>query len=207
MRRWARQLGRQLGQQPGLTSLPTLRASPATGNALRTSLGDQLVAMRRPAALAALASAAGGWIGVRAPTLGVWSLQAQVQALDTTGETTVTRMAGADATPLVWVAVAAGVVIIALSLLVALDRPVAHAPMLVIACGAVLLTVTLGVAMQPPSPADFHGSVATEMLQDGVALPTGVGIELRVEPGPGLLVLGLSGLLAAAGAVVADRRG
>lgn len=144
---------------------------------------------------------------MRSPTLGVWSLQAQVQALDTTGETTVTHMTGADATPVVWVAVAAGVVVILLAASIALDRPLTHASTTIIAAGAVLLAVTLAVAMQRPGAEEFHSRAAAEMLQEGVALPTGVGIELRVEPGPGMLALGLSGVLAAAGAVVADRRG
>lgn len=174
---------------------------------MRTSLGDHLVVLRRPAALAALAAAAGGAIGVYAPRLGLWTLTARVQALDTTGESAVTTMPGAQASPATWLAMSAGVVIIAVALLVALDRPPRRALRLLVASAAVLLLVTMAALLQRPEPAAFAADPRSGGLVAGVALPLGVGIELLVHPAIGMWVLAASGLLVAAGAIVADRRG
>lgn len=175
---------------------------------MRTRLGDHLHALRRPAALAALAATAGGAVAAMAPSIALWSLVAQVRALDTTGEQPVAVLRGAGASPVVWVVVAAGVVAVVVSLLVAVDRPPPLAePVLLTAGALVVAAVGLLAVDRPDSHAFGHNAGARELVAGDVPLPTGVGIDLAVQPAMGLWVLGAAGLLVIAGSLVALRRG
>lgn len=175
---------------------------------MRTSLGDHLLALRRPAALAALAAAAGGGVAVMAPRMAVWQLIAQVRALDTTGEQSVAVLQGAETSSLAWVVAAAGAVVVVVSLLVAIDRPPPLAESVLVAAGAVVVgTIGLLVIDRPSTRAFAHDVGAGELVAGDVPLPTGVGIELAVQPTLGLWVLGAAGLLVIAGSMVALRRG
>lgn len=175
---------------------------------MRTSVGDHLLALRRPAALAAVAAAAGGAVGCIAPRMGVWQLTARVRALDTVGDQRVATLSGAEASPLAWVVAAVGLVAVVLALLVAVDRPPPFAEQLLVGAGGLLLGAAGAVLLDRPAPSAFSGHRgAADLVGDGVPLPTGVAIELAVEPALGIWVLAAAGLLVAAGTMVAMRRG
>lgn len=175
---------------------------------MHTSLGDHLLALRRPAALAALAAAAGGGVALMAPRMAVWRLVAQVRALDTTGEQTVAVLQGAETSALVWAVAVAGAVVVVVSLLVAVDRPPPLAESALVAAGAVVVGIVgLLVIDRPGTQAFAHHIGAGELVAGDVPLPTGVGIDLAVQPAVGLWVLGAAGLLVIAGSMVALRRG
>lgn len=175
---------------------------------MRTSVGDHLLALRRPAALAALAAAAGGVVGAMAPRLAIWRLDAQVRALDTVGEQAVTVLVGARASSLTWVVAAVGVTVVVLAVLVAVDRPPAFAEQLLVASGGLLLGAAGWLLLQrPPLSAFTHHRGAAELVNGDVELPRGVAINLVVEPAMGIWVLAAAGLLVVAGTVVALRRG
>lgn len=175
---------------------------------MRTSLGDHLVALRRPAALAALAAAAGGFVAVMAPWLQLWRLTARVQALDTVGRQDVTGLTGAAASWLTWALAAVGIAVIVLSVLVAVDRPPSHAEPVLVTAGLLVLGGTIALRLTPPDPTAFTADVAAADLVSGsVPLPTGVGIDLWVEPAAGLWLLAGAGALIVVGTLVALRRG
>lgn len=175
---------------------------------MRTSLGDHLLALRRPAALAALAAAAGGGVALMAPRMAVWQLVARVRALDTTGEQPVAVLRGAETSSLVWAVAAAGAVVIVVSLLVAVDLPPPLAESVLVAAGAVVIAAIGLLVMDRPGPQSFaRDTGAAELVAGDVPLPTGVGIDLAVQPALGLWVLGAAGLLVIAGSMVALRRG
>lgn len=174
---------------------------------MRTSVGDHLLALRRPAALAALAAAAGGAVAVMAPSMVLWRLTAQVRALDTVGEQPVSVLQGADSSPAVWGIAAVGVAVVVVALLVAVDRPPPLAESVLVAGGAVAIGGVGLLVIQRPGTDAFHHGGARELVSGAVPLPTGVGIDLAVEPALGLWVLGAAGLLVIAGSMVALRRG
>jgi len=175
---------------------------------VRTRLGDHLPALRRPAALAALAATAGGVVASMAPSMTLWHLTAQVRALDTTGEQPVTVLQGAETSPVVWAIAAAGVAAVVVSLLVAVDRPPPLAESVLVAAGAAVVAVVGVLVINRPTAHAFgHHAGARELVAGDVPLPTGVGIDLAVEPALGLWVLGAAGLLVIAGSMVALRRG
>lgn len=203
--------GRPVGRERPAAAAATIARSYARGEqevTVRTSLGDHLLALRRPAALAALAATAGGAVAAMAPSMALWRLTAQVRALDTTGEQPVTVLRGAETSSVVWVIAAAGVAAVVVSLLVAVDRPPPLAESVLVAAGAaVIAAVGLLVIDRPGTHAFGHHAGARELVAGDVPLPTGVGIELAVEPALGLWVLGAAGLLVIAGSMVALRRG
>jgi len=175
---------------------------------VRTSLGDHLVALRRPAALAAVAAAFGGVVAVMAPRLGLWRLSAQVQALDTIGEQAVTTLRGAESSRVSWAIAAVGVVIVVNALLVALDRPPPRAEGVLLAAGVAVLLGSGLLLVTPPGAAAFADhAAAAELLAGDAPLPTGVDIDLSVRPASGLWMLPAGGVLVLAGTVVALRRG
>lgn len=175
---------------------------------MRTSLGDHLLALRRPAALAALAAAAGGVVASMAPWMALWRLTARVQALDTVGEQPVAVLPGSDASPLVWAVAAVGVVAAVLAVLVAVDRPPPRAETLLVGAGVVVVAAVGVLLVTRPATGAFRGRAGAAELMDGeVPLPTGVGIDLGVEPAMGMWVLAAAGLLVVAGTLVALRRG
>lgn len=175
---------------------------------MRTSLGDHLVALRRPAALAAVAAASGGVVAAMAPRQGLWRLSAQVQALDTIGEQSVTTLRGAEASWLTWAVAAVGVVIVVTALLVALDRPPPRAEEVLLAAGVAVLLGSGLLLVTPPGAAAFAGdAAAAELLAGDAPLPTGVAIDLSVRPAAGLWMLPAGGVLVLAGTVLALRRG
>ena len=172
---------------------------------MRTSLGDHLVTLRRPAALAALGAATGGLVAVLAPRLPLWRLAAEVQALDTVGRQDVTTLPGAATSPWTWAVAAVGAVVIVLAVLVAVDRPPPHAERVLVGAGAVVLAATAALFVARPGPAAFPGQ--SDLATGAVPLPTGVGIDLWVEPGAGLWLLVGAGVLVVLGTLVALRRG
>lgn len=175
---------------------------------MRTSLGDHLVALRRPAALAALAAAAGGGVAVVAPRLALWRLTARVQALDTVGRQDVTALDGATTSSLTWVIAAVGVAVIGLAVLVAVDRPPPHAEAGLVGAGLFVAVTAIAMRAMPPATSAFTGDVtAADLVSGSVPLPTGVGIDLWVEPAAGLWLLVGAGALIVAGTLVALRRG
>lgn len=175
---------------------------------MRTSLGDHLRALRRPAALAALAAAAGGAVAAMAPQMALWRLIARVQALDTVGEQPVAVLPGSAASPVVWGVAAIGVAVVVVASLVAVDRPPPHAEALLVSAGAAIVAAVGVLLVTSPGTAAFAGRPGAAELVDGqVPLPSGVGIDLAVEPATGMWVLAASGLLVAAGTLVALRRG
>lgn len=175
---------------------------------MRTSLADHLLALKRPAAVAALGVAAAGSVALRAPALGLWTLRSRVQALDTVGTTTVATMVGADASPVAWVAAVGGGVVLAVAVLVALDRPPPHAEA-VLAVTALLLVACTGLlALHRPTVGDF-GAVARAAGMDAgdEVLPVGVDIALQVRPGVGLWLLTTAGPLIGVGTALVRRTG
>lgn len=175
---------------------------------MRTSLGDHLLALRRPAGMAALAAAAGGVVALMAPRMTLWRLTARVQALDTVGDQPVTGLAGADASPLTWAVALIGVAIVVVAVLVAVDRPPPRAEPLLVGAGAIVVTATSILLATPPGPRRFaHAPGVGDLIGDAVPLPTGVGIDLAVEPAMGMWVLAAAGPLVIAGTLVAMRRG
>jgi uncharacterized membrane protein YhhN len=174
---------------------------------VHTSLGDHLVALRRPAALAALAAAAGGAVAALAPQLRLWRLTAQVQALDTVDVQEVTALRGAATSDLTWGLAGIGVVVVGLAVLVAVDRPPPAAERLLVAAGLLVLAGTTALLVDRPATSAFTGGAATELVAGDVPLPTGVDIALEVQPTTGFWVLYVAGLLMIAGTLVALRRG
>jgi len=71
----------------------------------------------------------------------------------------------------------------------------------------VVAVVGVLVINRPTAHAFGHHAGARELVAGDVPLPTGVGIDLAVEPALGLWVLGAAGLLVIAGSMVALRRG
>lgn len=175
---------------------------------MRTGIGDHLLALRRPAALAALAAGAGGLVGVLAPRMAMWRLDAQVRALDTVGEQPVTILTGAQTSPVAWLVAAVGALVIALAVLVAVDRPPAYAEQLLVGAGGLQLGAAGWLLVARPDRSAFtHHAGAAELVRGDVVLPTGVAIDLTVEPALGIWVLAAAGLLVVAGTMVALRRG
>lgn len=175
---------------------------------MRTSLGDHLVTLRRPAALAALAAAAGGVVAVLSPRLGLYELVAEVQALDTIGAQRVTVLAGADATAVTWGVAGVGVVVVALALLVAVDRPPGFAEPTLVACGALLLAAVVWLLVDAPADQAFADRPGVaDLVAPGTRLPTGVDLQLAVRPAAGVWLLAGAGVLVIAGTLVALRRG
>ncbi len=175
---------------------------------MRTSLGDHLVALRRPAALAALGAAAGGAVAAMAPTMPLWRLTARVQALDTVGRQDVTSLPGSATSSLTWGIAAVGVAVVVLAAMVAVDRPPPAAERLLVGAGLVVVVATGVLLASPPSSRAFADDVAAAELVGGdVPLPTGVGIDLWVQPDTGLWALFAAGALVVTGSLVALRRG
>lgn len=175
---------------------------------MRTRLGDHLAPLRRPAALAALAAAAGGTVAAMSRGLPLWRLVADVRALETNDAQQMAVLDGAATTPWTAAVVLVGVVVVVVAVLVALDRPPPMAEPLLVASAAVLVAAAGLLLLARPAPAAFDGQAAVAELRDqDTALPAGVEIELRVEPGSGIPALGLAGLLVAGGTLVALRHG
>lgn len=175
---------------------------------MRTSLGDHLVALRRPAALAALGAAGGGAVATLAPSLPLWRLTARVQALDTVGSQPVTTLPGSTTSALTWLLAAIGIVVVVVASMVAVDRPPPAAEKLLVGAGVLVITVTCVLLGTRPEAAAFAGDAAAADLVTGAApLPTGVDIELWVQPAVGLWALLCAGVLVVVGTVVALRRG
>lgn len=175
---------------------------------MRTSLGDHLVALRRPAALAALGAAAGGAVAAMAPTLPLWRLTARVQALDTVGRQDVTALSGDATSGVTWGIAVVGVLVVVLAALVAVDRPPPAAERLLVGAG-VLVMVATGVLLadRPPARAFADDLAAADLIGGEVPLPTGVGIDLWVQPDSGMWALFAAGALVVTGTLVALRRG
>lgn len=175
---------------------------------MRTSLGDHLVALRRPAAVAALAAAGGGAVAAMAPSLPLWRLTARVQALDTVGSQPVTSLPGGATSDLTWAVAAVGIVVVVLASMVAVDRPPPAAERLLVGAGLLVLAATFLLLATRPTAAAFAGDAAAADLVTGATpLPTGVDIDLWVQPAPGLWTLLVAGVLVVAGSIVALRRG
>lgn len=175
---------------------------------MRTRIGDHLAPLRRPAALAALAAAAGGTVTAMAPRLPLWQLAVDVRALDTTGSQHVAVLRGSATTPWTGAIAVVGVVVVVVAFLVALDRPPPLAEQVLLGSAALVVATAGVLLLAPPDPAAFDGDPAVAELRSGeAALPSGVEIDLEVEPATGIAALGLAGLLVAAGAFVALRRG
>lgn len=175
---------------------------------MRTSLGDHLVALRRPAALAALGAAAGGVVAAMAPRLPLWRLTARVQALDTVGRQEVTSLSGGATSWLTWGIAVAGVLVVVLAALVAVDRPPPAAERVLVATGALVVLAAAVLLADPPSVTAFAGdAAAADLIAGSVPLPTGVGIDLWVQPDSGLWALFATGALVVVGTLVALRRG
>ncbi len=175
---------------------------------MRTSLGDHLVALRRPAALAALGAAAGGAVAAMAPNLPLWRLTARVQALDTVGRQEVTSLTGEATSALTWGIALAGLVVVVLAALVAVDRPPPAAELLLVGAGVLLVLAAGVLLLDPPSPQAFgDDAAAAELVAGDVPLPTGVGIDLWVQPDSGIWALFAAGALVVVGTLVALRRG
>ena len=175
---------------------------------MRTSLGDHLVALRRPAALAALAAAAGGAVAAMAPSLPLWRLTARVQALDTIARQAVTTLPGGSTSALTWAVAVVGIVVVVLASMVAVDRPPPAAERLLVGAGVLIVASACLLLARRPAPAAFAGDATAADLVTGAApLPTGVDIDLWVQPGVGLWALLGAGTLVVLGTVVALRRG
>lgn len=175
---------------------------------MRTSVGDHLLALRRPAAMAALAAAGGGGIAAMAPRMTLWELTARVQALDTVGEQPVTGLPGHAASPVTWVVAAVGLAVVVIAVLVAVDRPPPRAESLLLSAGALVVTAVAALLLLRPDREAFAARPdAADLITGDVALPTGVGIDLAVEPAMGMWVLAAAGLLVIVGSLLALRRG
>ena len=175
---------------------------------MRTSLGDHLVALRRPAALAALAAAGGGVVAAMAPRLPLWRLTARVQALDTVGRQQVATLPGEATSDLAWAVAAVGVVVVVLAALVAVDRPPPAAERLLVGGGLLVVAVTAVLLGTRPAPTAFgHDAAAAELVSGAAPLPTGVDIDLWVQPAAGLWALLAAGVVVVAGTLVALRHG
>lgn len=175
---------------------------------MRTTLRDDLHALGRPGAWAAIGAALAGVVALRAPGIGAWALVATVEALGTADESTVAVLSAAEVTPLAWVATVVGVLVVVVSLLLAVDRPPAVAERLLLAAAVAVVAVGVAVLVARPAPADFaaHGR-ANDLVEGEASLPDGVAIDLRVRPAGGLAVLGAAGLAIAVLGTVASRRG
>lgn len=175
---------------------------------MHTSLGDHLVALRRPAALAAIGAAAGGAVAAMAPSLPLWQLAARVQALDTVGQQEVTALSGGATSGLTWAIAAVGLVVVVLATMVAVDRPPPAAEALLVGAGLLVVAATVVLLADRPAATAFATDVAAADLVTGeVPLPTGVGIDLWVQPASGLWALLAAGALVVVGSLVALRRG
>lgn len=147
-------------------------------------------------------------MGGLAPRMGVWQLTARVRALDTVADQRVAVLSGAEASAVVWVAAGVGLATVVLALLVAVDRPPPLAEQLLVGAGGLLLGTAGLLLLGRPATSAFAGHRgAAELVGGGVPLPTGVAIELAVEPALGIWVLAAAGLLVVAGTMVAMRRG
>lgn len=175
---------------------------------MRTSLGDHLVALRRPAALAAIGAAAGGAVAAMAPSLPLWQLAARVQALDTVGQQEVAALSGEATSGLTWAIAAVGLAVVVLATMVAVDRPPPAAEALLVGAGVLVVAATAVLFADRPATTAFATDVAAADLVTGdVPLPTGVGIDLWVQPASGLWALLAAGALVVVGSLVAMRRG
>ena len=79
---------------------------------------------------------------------------------------------------------------------------------MLVTAGLLVLGGTIALRLTPPDPTAFTADVAAADLVSGsVPLPTGVGIDLWVEPAAGLWLLAGAGALIVVGTLVALRRG
>lgn len=175
---------------------------------MRARLRDDLHALRRPGAVAAIGAALGGMLALRAPTAPAWALVATVDALGTADESTVATLTASQTTSVARAAWVLGALVVAVALLLAIDRPprIAEPVLLVAAVG--MLAVTMSVLVARPTPADFlgHREVA-DLVAGEQSLPAGIDIDLAVQPTAGPMLLGLAAMGVVIGTVLATRRG
>ena len=144
---------------------------------------------------------------MRAPASAAWSLVATVDALGTTDESTVATLSAVEVTPLAWAATGVGVLVVVVSMLVAIDKPPPGAERVLLLAALAMAAVTVAVVVARPAPTDFTVEPGTRDLVEGTSLPTGVSVDLAVEPSSGPVLLGLGALVVAGGTVLAMRRG
>lgn len=143
-----------------------------------------------------------------APNLPLWLLTARVQALDTVGRQVVTSLPGGAASGLTWGIAVVGLAVVVVAALVAVDRPPPAAERLLVGAGVLIVVATAVLLADRPSPRAFADDVAAaELVAGRVPMPTGVGIDLWVQPGSGLWALFAAGILVVVGTVVALRHG
>jgi hypothetical protein len=175
---------------------------------LRTRLRDDLHALGRPAAFAAVAAALGGVVALRFPASSAWELVATVDALGTADESTVAVLSALEATRAAWAGPVCGVVVVVVALLVAIDRPPPAAELVLLVAAAGMVAVAFAVVLARPELADFAAlGRAVELVEGPAALPDGVEITLSIAPAPGPVALGVAAAVVAAGTLVATRRG
>ena len=174
---------------------------------MRVRLRDDLHALRRPGALAAVVAALGGLLAVWFPRTTAWRLVATVDAVGTADERTVAHLRAAEVTDVAWAAPVIGVVVVVVALLVAIDRPPVAAERLLLLGAVGMLALTIAVIVARPAPAAFaaHGRAA-DLVGAQEALPAGIEIELRVGPAPAPVALGVAALGVAVCGLLATRR-
>jgi hypothetical protein len=92
--------------------------------------------------------------------------------------------------------------------MVAVDRPPPAAERLLVGAGVLVVVATaVLLADRPPATAFAHDLAAAALVDGEVPLPTGVGIDLWVQPDSGLWALFAAGALVVTGTLVALRRG
>lgn len=173
---------------------------------MRVRLRDDLRTLRRPGGVAALGAALGGLVALWSPTAPAWTLVATVDALGTSDRTAVAVRSGLETTVLAGVAWPAGVVVLVVATLVALDRPPPLADGVLTTCAVVMLAATTAVLVARPTTGDFVAhDRAGALVGAHEALPTGITIELGVRPAAGPVLLGVAALAVVFGTVLATR--
>lgn len=193
---------------PAPRSVRTLAPPRGEGSRLRTRLRDDLHALGRPAAFAAVAASLGGLVALRFPAATAWELVASVDALGTADESTVAVLSASEATVAAWAATACGVVVVVVALLVAVDRPPPAAELVLLLAAAGMVAVAFVVVLARPALADFAAlGRGVDLVEARAELPDGVEITLSVQPALGPVALGVGAAVVTAGTLVATRRG
>ncbi len=167
--------------------------------------GDVALAVRnvlRPEGMVGLVAAIAGGLATTAAYLPWYRVSASVEMLGNEATRTVSGLPGWQAHPWGWLVPAVAFGMMAVGLLLAVDRPAPATPDLLLGGGMAiaLLVAVAGRWFPPVSRFDTAGTRLREMLGLAGRLPDDVALTFAVHPGAGMwLALGAAGLLLLAG--------
>lgn len=173
-----------------------------------TVRGDAALQARlllRATGMAGAGVAVGGLLALVGAYRPWYAVTAELRMLGSDQTGTVDRLAGWEAHPWGWLVPALGVVVVALGVAVALERPPRRArPVLLTAAGLLALAATGGATARPRVDRfDITGSRLRELLELADRLPEGVELGFTVAVAHGTWITAAAAALTLAGALAA----